>query len=76
MKGDIGKSVRRAVARQLEMNVDDVEMDSDLIELGADSLDIIEIIDDIEDEFDIYIMDYEKIKTVGDIVEGVKRECA
>lgn len=73
MKGDIEKSIRRIVARQLEMNVDDVEMDSELIELEADSLDIIEILDAIEDEFDIYIPDYEKIKTVNDIVDCVKR---
>ena len=75
MKNDIEKSIRRIVARQLEMNVDDVEMDSELIELGEDSLDIIEIHTDVEYEFDIEIPneEFEQVETVKDIVKCAKR---
>ena len=43
-------------------------------DLGADSLDIVELIMSLEEEFDIQIPDNdaEKISTVGDVVEYIK----
>ena len=43
-------------------------------DLGADSLDIVELIMDFEDEFDMEISDedVEKIKTVQDIIDYIK----
>ena len=44
-------------------------------DLGADSLDTVEIVMNLEDEFDIQIPDdkVEKVKTVGDVIDFVKQ---
>lgn len=56
-------------------NTDEITMDTTFVDdLGADSLDIFQIIMGIEDAFDIEIEneDAEKIATVGDAVEQIK----
>lgn len=56
-------------------NLDEITMDTTFVDdLGADSLDIFQIIMGIEDAFDIEIEneDAEKIATVGDAVEQIK----
>ncbi|MDG5788226.1 acyl carrier protein [Evansella sp. AB-P1] len=44
-------------------------------DLGADSLDVVELVMELEDEFDLEISDEdaEKIATVGDVVEYIER---
>ena len=70
------EKVREVICEQL--GVEDVEiitMDTTFIDdLGADSLDIVELIMALEEEFDIEIpeADAEKISTVGDVVEYIK----
>lgn len=59
------------------LNVDEEEISEDttfIDDLGADSLDIFQIIMGIEEEFDIEIPteEAEKISTVGDAVEQIK----
>ncbi|HAA81323.1 MAG TPA: acyl carrier protein, partial [Thermoanaerobacter sp.] len=59
-------------AEQLGIDPEEITMESSFIDdLGADSLDIVELIMALEEEFDIEIPDEdaEKIKTVGDVVE-------
>ncbi len=63
--------VRDIVVEQLGVEADDVTMESTFIDdLGADSLDIVELIMAFEEEFSIEIPDEaaEKIKTVQDVV--------
>ena len=63
--------VRDIVVEQLGGEADDVTMESTFIDdLGADSLDIVELIMAFEEEFSIEIPDEaaEKIKTVQDVV--------
>jgi acyl carrier protein len=63
--------VKEIIAEELGIEEEEINMDSDLSEdLGADSLDAIELIMAIEEEFDIEIADSEatKIKSVSDIV--------
>lgn len=63
--------VRDIVVDQLGVEADDVAMESTFIDdLGADSLDIVELIMAFEEEFGIEIPDdaAEKIKTVQDVV--------
>jgi acyl carrier protein len=45
-------------------------------DLLADSLDVMEVIMEIEEEFDIYILDedVDEIKTVGDLIEYVEKK--
>lgn len=63
------------VAEQLELEKDEITMDSAFIsDLGADSFEVIELIETLEEEFGISISDKEadKIQTVGDAVAFVK----
>ena len=67
----VEKRVREIVAEQLEKDINEVKGESSFIEdLGADSLDIVELVMKMEEEFSIEIPDEEaeKIKTVNDVV--------
>jgi acyl carrier protein len=63
------------VCEHLAVNKDQVTDNTSFIEdIGADSLDIVELVMELEEEFDIQIPDdqAEKIKTVGEAVEFIK----
>lgn len=63
------------IAEVLNVETDDITMDTMFVEdLGADSLDIFQIVMGIEEEFDIEIPSdaAEQIVTVGDAVEQIK----
>ena len=69
--------VKEIVVEQLGVDEADVAVDSTFIDdLGADSLDIVELIMAFEEEFSIEIPDEiaEKIKTVRDAVEYIDKE--
>jgi len=69
------EKVKKIIVEQLGVEEDEVTMESSFIDdLGADSLDIVELIMALEEEFDIEIPDgeAEKITTVGDAVEYIK----
>jgi len=72
----IFEKLKDIIAEQLSVEADEVKMDSNIQDdLGADSLDVVDLITTIEDEFDISIPDeaVEEIKTVGDIVNYVEK---
>ncbi len=65
------KKIIELIADKLGKKVDLIKLDSHLVEdLGADSLDVVELIMTFEDEFGIALPDEDvaKMKTVGDIV--------
>lgn len=67
--------VRSIIADQLGISEDEIKPESKFIEdLGADSLDIVELIMAMEEEFQTEIPDEEaeKIRCVGDAIEYVK----
>ena len=67
--------LKRIIGEVLNVNKDKITEDTTFIDdLGADSLDIFQIIMGIEEEFDIEIPteEAEKISTVGDAVEQIK----
>ncbi len=67
--------LKRIIGEVLNVNKDEITEDTTFIDdLGADSLDIFQIIMGIEEEFDIEIPteEAEKISTVGDAVEQIK----
>ena len=71
----IENRVRSIIADQLGISEDEIKPEAKFIEdLGADSLDIVELIMAMEEEFQTEIPDEEaeKIRTVGDAVEYVK----
>jgi acyl carrier protein len=70
----IDKRVREIVAEQLERDVSEVTNEASFIDdLGADSLDIVELVMKMEEEFGIEIPDEEaeKIKTVNDVIQYI-----
>jgi acyl carrier protein len=70
----VEQRVREIVAEQLERDVNDVTTASSLIDdLGADSLDVVELVMKMEEEFGIEIPDEEaeKIKTVNDVIQYI-----
>ena len=72
--GYLFDKVRDIVVDQLGVEADEVNIDSTFIDdLGADSLDIVELIMAFEEEFGIEIPDEaaEKIKTVQDVVSYI-----
>lgn len=69
------EKVKKIIVEQLGVEEDEITMESSFIDdLGADSLDIVELIMAFEEEFDLEIPDSEaeKISTVGDAVEYIK----
>jgi len=69
------EKVKKIIVDQLGVEEDEITMESSFIDdLGADSLDIVELIMALEEEFDLEIPDSEaeKITTVGDVVEYIK----
>ena len=72
---NIEQRVRKIVAEQLGVNEADVKNESSFVnDLGADSLDTVELVMALEEEFETEIPDEEaeKIRTVGDAIEYVK----
>ena len=69
------EKLKQIISDVLNVDVDEITMDSTFVnDLGADSLDIFQIIMGIEEEFDIEIdnEEAEKIVTVKDAVERIK----
>ena len=69
------QKLKEIIADVLNVDMDDVTMETTFVDdLGADSLDIFQIIMGIEEAFDIEIEneEAEKIVTVGDAVEKIK----
>ena len=69
------EKLKNIIGEVLSVDADDIDMDTAFVDdLGADSLDIFQIIMGIEEECDIEIAneEAEKIRTVGDAVEKIK----
>jgi acyl carrier protein len=69
------EEVKEVVVEQLNVNPDEIKEDSKFVEdLGADSLDVVELVMALEEKFDIEIpdADAEKIATVGDAIKYVE----
>lgn len=63
--------VKKVVVEQLDVNEDEVSSTASFVDdLGADSLDVVELVMGLEEEFDVEIPDEdaEKISTVADAV--------
>ena len=67
--------LKEIIMDQLDVEEDEVTMDANIQEdLDADSLDMVDLVMSVEEEFDLKIEDedVEKIKTVGDIVSFIE----
>ena len=71
------EKLRAMLAEQLEIRVEDISPDTNIIEdLGADSLDVVELLTALEDEFDLIITDEHvrelyTVKEVADFIESL-----
>lgn len=72
---EIVERVTNIIANQLDVDKEKVKTETNFInDLGADSLDIVELVMELEEEFDMSIPDEdaEKIRTVGEAVDYIK----
>ena len=70
----VEQKVKSIIAEQLGVGEDEIKPESSFIEdLGADSLDIVELVMAMEEEFEVEIPDEEaeNIKTVGDAINYI-----
>ena len=77
--GSVDERVIGIVCENLGVNKEQVTRQTSFIEdIGADSLDIVELVMELEEEFEITIPDdqAEKIKTVGEAIDYIEREQA
>lgn len=69
------EKIKNILAEQLDVEADDMTMETDIAkDLHADSLDVVELLMAIEDEFEVEIPDeeIENIKTIGDLTEYIQ----
>ncbi|MCD7807647.1 MAG: acyl carrier protein [Lachnospiraceae bacterium] len=75
------EKVREIIMEELHLKEEDITLDTNLSEdLGVDSLDLYQVILNIQDEFDVEfpdeIFESDSMKTVRDCVEALKTELA
>ena len=68
------EKVQEIIVEELGKDTDEVKLETTFDELDADSLDVFQVISDIEDEFDIQIESEDGLNTVGDLVAFVEEK--
>ena len=69
------EKIKELLAEQLGADEESMTMDTNIAtDLGADSLDVVELLAELQDEFDIEIPDeeIENIRTIGDLTEYIQ----
>ena len=81
MAEEISQRVRKIIAEQTMNDIDDVKLESSPDELGLDSLKIVDIIFELEEEFDISIpFNFNdpagsefRMNSIGDVVQSIEK---
>ena len=68
----IFEEIREVICEQLEVEPEKVTLETTFEELGADSLDLFQVVIEIEDKYGIQLENAERIKTVKDAVDYIK----
>ncbi len=71
------EKIKVILSEQFDVEEDAITSETKMIEdLGADSLDVVDLLMTIEDEFEIEVPDedVEKVKSVGDLVDYIKEK--
>ena len=67
------EKIKEIVVDQLGVNEEDIKLETSFIDdLGADSLDLFQVVLDLEDAFNVKVENVENIKTVGDAVKYIE----
>lgn len=73
----IFEKVREILSKELNIPEEDIKLESNFMDdLGIDSLDLVQLVMELEEAFDITIDDAEAIKTVQDAVSFVEKKTA
>ena len=68
------EKVQEIIVEELGKDAEEVKLETTFDELDADSLDVFQVISEIEDEFDIQIETEEGLNTVGDLLAYVEEK--
>ena len=68
------EKVQEIIVEELGKDAEEVKVETTFDELDTDSLDVFQVISEIEDEFDIQIETEEGLNTVGDLVAYVEEK--
>lgn len=69
------EKIKEILVENLDVDPGELKLETNLLDdLDADSLDLFQMISDVEDEFDVKIDDIESIKTIQDVVDVVEKE--
>lgn len=66
------EEIREVICEQLEIEKEDVKLETTFEELGADSLDLFQIVIELEEKYGIQIEEVEGLKTIQDAVKYVE----
>ena len=70
------EKIQEMMVESLSLEKDDIKLESTFEALEIDSLDVFELVTEIEEEFDIEIEDAENLKSVQDLVEYIEGKVA
>lgn len=70
------EKIKKVVCEQLGVSEDEVKLETTFEALGADSLDLFQVVIELEEEFDIQLEDAENMKSIQDAVRYVEAKIA
>ena len=70
------EKIQEMMVESLSLEKDDITLESTFKSLEIDSLDVFELVTEIEEEFDIEIEDAENLKSVQDLVNYIENKVA
>jgi acyl carrier protein len=73
MTNDVAAEVRRVIQKRLDVAQDRVTLDASLIDLGADSLTMVDLLLDFEEEFNVEIPDDEALKILTEAIGAIEK---
>lgn len=68
------EKVQEVLVTELSLEKEEVTLEKSFTDLGIDSLDLVELVMELEEEFDIAIEEAENLQTVGDVVEYINEK--
>ena len=67
------EEIREVICEQLGIEKEEVTLETTFDELGADSLDLFQIVIELEEKYNVQIEEVENLKTIKDAVEYVEK---